>query len=249
MGIRGLLALGALAYAGFLLATLPASVAGSRAEAWTGGQLTLREVTGTAWYGSATPTARVPGGGAIALDRVSWSWKPLDLFRGRVAFDVSVAMEKLSGTATIARTPLAWEAHGIAVQGPAAALARLHPLLATWQPAGNVAIESASFRFDSRSFAGTARAEWRDATLALSPVSPLGAWRLELAADGGPVKATLSTQRGPLRLSGQGTIAASGKVTFNGEARAEGGREADVASLLNAIGPRRADGAHAFTLP
>lgn len=249
MRVRSLIAVGVLAFGCFVFVTLPASVVGSRAEGWTAGWLTLHEVTGSAWNGAARPAVSVPGSGAITPDQVTWSWKPLELFRGQVAFDIKMTMGKLTGTAIIARTPFAWEARDVSIQGPAAALAPLHPLLLTWQPTGSVAIESTFFRFDGRSFAGTARAEWRDATLALSPASPLGAWRIDVAADGGPAKVALSTQRGPLSLTGQGTLAVDGKLAFKGEARAEAEREADLASLLATIGPRRADGAHLFTLP
>jgi general secretion pathway protein N len=249
MRARHLVAIGAIAYAAFLVATIPASLLATRAESWTRGQVRLTSVTGTVWGGTATPTLRVPGASDITLDRVTWSWQALALFRGQLALDVGVTMGKLDGRATVFRTPLAWEARALSLQGPVAALSTLHPVLAAWQPSGSVSVESRAFRYDGKTYTGTAWGEWRDASLSLSPVSPLGAWRLDITAENGPAKATLMTQRGPLRLAGQGTLTPAGKLTFAGEARAETGREADLASLLSAIGPKRADGAHAFSLP
>lgn len=249
MRARGLIVIGVLAYGGFLAASVPASLVASRVEGWTRGQVALADATGSVWNGAARATLKLPGAGDVTIDRIDWSWQPLALFRGQLAVNVGAALGPLSGRATVARTPLAWELRGASAQGPVAALASVSPLLAAWQPGGSVSLESAAFRYDGKSYTGAARAEWRDASLALSPVEPLGGWRLDLTADNSPVKATLTTQRGPLRLSGEGTLAANGKARFNGEARAEAGREADLASLLAALGPKRADGAHAFAVP
>lgn len=249
MRTRGLIVIGVLAYGGFLAASVPASLVASRVEGWTRSRVTLADATGSIWQGAARATLRLPGAGDVSIDRIEWSWQALALFRGQLAIDVGATLGNLSGRTTVARTPFAWELRGTSLQGPVAALTGVSALLATWQPSGSLSLESAAFRYDGRSYTGAARAEWRDASLALSPVNPLGGWRLEIAAENGPAKATLTTQRGPLRLAGEGALAANGKLTFNGEARAEPGREADLASLLAAIGPKRADGAHAFSLP
>ena len=78
----------------------------------------------------------------------------------------------------------------------------------------------------------------------------------QLKRDGQPIpraelltiKVTLATVRGPLRLSGDGTLAISGRLAFTGEARSEPGRERDLEAVLALVGPRRPDGAHAFSI-
>jgi general secretion pathway protein N len=60
------------------------------------------------------------------------------------------------------------------------------------------------------------------------------------AADNSPTRLTLSTQDGPLQLTGSGTWGPGG-VRFRGEARAAAVDEAALSNLLNIIGRR--DGA------
>jgi general secretion pathway protein N len=117
-----------------------------------------------------------------------------------------------------------------------------------WQPAGTLAIESAQFSVDGRQARGNASAEWRDASLSLSTAQPVGSWRATLVAEGGPAKLMLTTVKGPLQLAGKGTLAPNGKLDFQGEARAEAGREKELDPLLDLIGPRRADGARTIEI-
>jgi general secretion pathway protein N len=242
-----LLALGAIAYAAFLVATLPAAVVAPRLAAATGGQARLANVTGTVWNGSArlSITAR---GLALALDEVRWRFLPSRLAAGRVAFAVEARLGSLRGEAQASRTPLAWRVDELRASGDASALAAVLPLAASWQPAGTLSLEAPSMTWDGERVAGSATAEWRDAALALSSVRPLGSWRAQANAEGAAIKFSLATLKGPLRLSGNGTAPLAGRVAFSGEARAEPGREKDLESLLALLGPRRADGAHALEL-
>jgi hypothetical protein len=48
---------------------------------------------------------------------------------------------------------------------------------------------------------------------------------------------------GPLRVTGQGDIAFPSRITFNGEARAQGTAASALDPLLDLLGPRRPDGA------
>jgi general secretion pathway protein N len=77
-------------------------------------------------------------------------------------------------------------------------------------------------------------------------VRPLGSWRAEAAGEGPAIRFSLATLKGPLRLSGKGTLPVPGRLSFTGEARAEPGRERDLEPLLDLIGPRRPDGARAI---
>lgn len=249
MRTRTLIAIGVAAYLASLAATLPASRIAPSVEGWTQGAVALLQPTGTVFDGSASMRLRLPGHAAIILERIEWDWHALALFRGQLAAGVRLKAGGLSGSLTVARSPLAWHVRDAAFEGPAAALSSLQSLLATWNPMGRVALAVPSLRIDHAGFTGSGFVEWRDAGLSLSAVQPLGAWRLALAGDGGPAKLMLTTQRGPLSLTGNGTVTVAGKATFSGEAKAEPGREADLAPLLAQIGPRRADGVHAFSFP
>jgi general secretion pathway protein N len=240
-----LLALGAAAYAAFLVATLPAALVAPRVAEATGGQARLAGATGTVWNGSArlAITAR---GLALRLDEVRWRFLPSRLLAGRIAFAVEARLGTLSAAAQASRTPLTWRLDDLRAGGDASALAAVLPLAAAWQPAGTLALEAAALTWDGERATGAATAEWRDAALALSAARPLGSWRAQASAEGNAARITLATTKGPLRLSGNGTLALPGRLAFSGEARAEPGREKDLEGVLALLGPRRADGAHAL---
>lgn len=244
--LRALL-LGLAAYAVFLLATLPARMVAATAAAASGGQVTLSQATGTLWNGAAhidIATRTV----ALALDEVRWSFLPARLLSGRAAFSIEARTGALQAQCEAARSPMAWQVSDLRASGDASALAALFPLAAAWQPSGAIAIEAAQFSWDGERATGNATAEWRDAALSLSDARPLGTWRAQATADGPSIKVSLATTKGPLRLTGNGTLAIPGRVAFSGEARAEPGRERELEGLLNLLGPRRADGAHALVL-
>jgi general secretion pathway protein N len=239
------LVLGLVAYAAFLLATLPAAMVAPRIASATGGQATLSNATGTVWNGSARVDVRTREF-SLSLDEVRWRFLPSRLAAGRIAFATQARLGDWKASAEIARSPMAWRIDDLAARGDASVLAAIFPLASAWRPAGVIAIEAPQLGWDGKNASGAATAEWRDASLALSDVRPLGSWRLQATADGPAAKLALATAKGPLRLSGNGTLAIPGRLAFAGEARADAGRERDLESVLGLLGPRRADGAHAL---
>ena len=77
----------------------------------------------------------------------------------------------------------------------------------------------------------------------LSPVKPMGSYLVELrgTAEGTPTPSLkLSTQQGPLMLTGQGQWVGA-RLRFTGEASAQAGHEAALANLLNILGRRQGE--------
>ena len=249
MRVKAIVAVGAAAYLISLVATLPASLIAPRVTGWTQGSVALAHPAGSVFSGSATVRLSLPDLPPITIDRVQWDWHALALFRGQLAVGVQVKAAGLSGTLTVGRSPFDWHLRDATVDGPASALASFHSLLGSCNPTGRIALRIPSLRVDRAGFNGGGVVEWADAGLSLSTVKPLGTWRLSLAGEGGPAKLMLATQRGPLALTGNGSLSAAGKAVFTGEAKAEPGREADLAPFLANIGAKRADGVHVFSLP
>jgi general secretion pathway protein N len=241
------LILGATAYGTFLLATMPAAVVAGKVASATRNEVTLSGVTGTVWNGSAR-VAIAARGVSLSVDEVRWQFLPSRLFAGRAAYEIEARAGGLHAQLEAARSPMAWQVRDLRANGDAAALVPLFPLATAWQPTGAVAIEAAFVAWDGERASGNVTIEWRDAALALSEARPLGSWRAQATAEGAAAKVALATTRGPLRLSGNGTLAIPGRLAFSGEARAEPGRERELEALLKLLGPRRADGAHALEL-
>lgn len=237
-----LVALGIAAYLAFLLATMPASFVAARVSV---PGVRIEAARGTLWNGQAR--ARIATGtGALELDDVHWQWRASRVLAGRLAWHVQATSPALFAQAQVERGIATLELRELQARGDAAALAPLVPLLAAWRPEGGVRLASPRIAWDGRQLRGDARLEWTQAALAISAVHPLGSYRVDARAAGGPAEFQLSTLEGPLRIAGHGTFEAPGAFTFSGDARAEGPSSAALQPLLDLLGPRRADGARAL---
>lgn len=246
--LAALAALGLAAYFAFLAATMPAAFVASMAESRSQGAVRLAEPRGTAWSGEARAAVVLATGGRIDIEALRWRWRPSALAAGRLAFDVEAAAPGLEARGEFGRTFGGMQARDVSIRTEAARLAQALPLLATWKPQGTIQVAAPRVAFDGPSLQGEATLEWRDAAVALSPVRPLGAWKLEATASAEPGKLTLTTLSGPLRLAGQGSFAWPRTLSLDGTARAEGADAAALEPLLDLIGPRRPDGARTITL-
>lgn len=236
-----LIALGIAAYAVFLAATVPARFAASRLEHNARGQVRVHEAHGTLWHGAARVEIATPAG-PLNVDNLAWRFQPARLLQGRIAFAVDLQAAGLAAQGTLLRGISLWHVSGQA-NGDAAALAALSPLLSTWRPEGRLAIRSDGFAWNDREARGSVQADWTDAAVSLSQVRPLGTYRATLRAEGAAGKLDVATLDGPLRVMGHGDFAFPPRITFNGEARAQGPAAASLDPLLDLLGPRRPDGA------
>lgn len=243
-----LFALGAIAYALFLVATLPAQVVAAAAESRSGGRLQLTHVRGTAWKGEARASVMPMPGGRLDLEHVAWRLDAGALAAARLAFNVLIESPGIAGKAEVGRGFREWSLRELDARVDAGVLGQAVPLLAAWRPQGPVRVSVQHLAFDGEALRGEAALEWREAALALSTVRPLGTWRLEATASGGPGTLTLTSTAGPLRLAGKGTFAPNGSFSLEGSARGEGPDAANLDPLLDLMGPRRPDGTRALAL-
>src|SRR5258706_3742739 len=240
-------ALGVEAYLAFLVVTTPASFIAARARAAAPGRIEMSEATGSLWRGSARARFAAPGGHLI-FDRIEWSLAPARLMAGRVAFDVRAVGHGLAGHAQLARGFSRWELRELSATGEAEALVPLAPIAAAWRPEGTITLSSPALDWNDDDARGSLSAEWKDAALSISEVRPLGTYRLDAHAEGGPAKLTFATMQGPLRISGQGMFTRPARLTVSGEARGECDRAKALEALLDFIGPWRPDGARALEI-
>jgi len=232
--------LGIAAYVVFLAASVPARFVAERLS--VPGAVEFADAQGTLWKGHARAIVAASGPGAT-VDSVRWHFLPARIASGRIAFVLDASGPGLAGHAVVERGPAAFGARDVNARADAAALAVFVPLAAGWRPEGAVTLAAPAIAWDGHEAHGEARLEWRDAALAIAAVRPLGSYRLEARAEGGPARITLTTLDGPLRLAGTGTFAPPDALAFAGDARAEGPSAASLEPLLNLLGPRRADGA------
>ena len=237
-----LVALGAVAFALSLVATVPARLVAARLAQDSGGRVQVFEASGTAWSGEAQALVATPAG-PLPLDRVSWRWRPASLLAGRMAFAATVETAGTRATAELGRTLEGYELRGLEGSAAAEAVVAVLPWLAPWQPRGALAARVERLAWNGREIVGDAALEWRDAGLSMSPVRPLGHYRAEVVGEGAQARVTVTTLGGPLRIAGKGTYAPAAGLAFAGEARGEGESARALDPLLDLMGPRRADGA------
>jgi general secretion pathway protein N len=78
----------------------------------------------------------------------------------------------------------------------------------------------------------------QDMSSRLSPIKPLGSYRMAMDWHGRDAQMVLSTVRGALVLSGNGALQ-GGRFSFSGQASAGDGYEDTMGNLLNLLGQRR----------
>ena len=237
-----------------LVAFAPASWLASAIASATGQRLVLADARGTIWSGSAVA---VLAGGPDSRDatylpgRLDWTlvprWYGVDLaarhdccLNGTTTVQIRPGLGRIRAT-LVPRTD--WVG-----QWPSAWLAGLGTPWNTLQLGGSFRLLSPGVTIES--VEGRWRLDGRielvldGVSSRLTTLDTLGSYRVTLTGDrNGPTLLTVTTQEGPLQLTGNGTWGPGG-VKFRGEARAEAADEAALSNLLNIIGRR--DGARSI---
>ena len=239
-----------------LIAFAPAVWLARAVASATDQRLLLADARGTVWSGSAV--LMLTGGrdsrDASALPgRLEWTLMPRYYgFELRARQDCClngpVVVRLRPGFGRMAATVV--PTGGSIGQWPSAWLGGLGTPWNTMQLGGSVRLVSPGFTVESVQgrwrLDGRVDVELQHVSSRVTTLDTLGSYRLTLvgaATDSGPARLTLSTQQGPLQLTGSGTWSPSG-VRFRGEARAAAADEAALSNLLNIIGRR--DGARSI---
>jgi len=217
----------------------------------------LADARGTIWSGSAVP---VLSGGPDSRDasylpgRLEWSLSPRFYgvevgLRQACCIDGTTRVQIRPGLGRL-RATVVPQASGAVGVWPSAWLGGLGTPWNTLQLGGSVRLSSPGFsveRVEGRwRLDGKLDLDLEGVSSRLTTLETLGSYRVTVTGGSGPGGATLlslSTQDGPLQLTGSGTWGPGG-VKFRGEARSASVDEAALANLLNIIGRR--DGARSI---
>ncbi len=229
-----------------ILAFLPASWMAPIVEAQSGGRLTLGDPQGSLWQGSAfvgaAPGPREPVT-PLLPGRFAWTLSPLVLV-GQVKAEVSNP-SALSQPVQIQGSWRRWQVSASSVNLPAERLTALGAPLNTIQPSGAMRLSWNPLQLvrsgQDLAIMGSMTLALEDIASRLSPVKPLGAYKVTLDWRGQQADMQLETTKGPMLLSGSGKLV-NGRLAFSGKAEAEAGQEERLANLLNLLGQRRSEG-------
>ena len=247
-----------VAAAGGVLATLvtaaalaPAQWADHAVRSISGGRVELAEATGTIWNGSAT-LVLAPGGtsdvGRAGLpDPLSWHLSPWPLLFGDFELTLRHPSALTSPWQISAYAGGRMQLGAATLRLPAAMLTGLGAPWNTVRPGGIISLHTDGMQFAQGRFQGSVTAEWEYASSALTPVSPIGHYRLETSGPYPGTRLQLQTISGPLELAGSGTIAEGGRLRFQGIARpqatADQATKTQLTGLISLLGRREGDAA------
>ncbi len=227
-----------------VIAFAPASWLAYAVARGTQGQVQLQESRGSVWHGSAR---LVLTGGADSRDRtalpsrLSWSLSPN--LRGARASLASACCTTAPVTVHIEPR---WQGLSVAIddsqtQLPAELLTGLGTPWNTVDLQGQLRLATQQLKLQWQAgrlqSQGRTRLEALAVSSRLSPLKPLGSYRLDITG-GENAQLELSTLQGDLQLSGQGQWVGS-RLRFRGEASASPEREAVLSNLLNILGRRQ----------
>ncbi len=232
-----------LIMAGTAIASLPAAWLVPLVERQTDGRLSLGDPEGSVWQGSAfVGIAGAPDEPLVPLlpGRFAWTLSPLALV-GIV--DAQVKNPRaLDGPVAIDGSWRRWTLGPARIRLPAERLAALGAPLNTVQPSGLMTLSWPSLTLErvgsGLAIDGRMQLEMNEIASALSPVKPLGAYRMQFDWQGDRARLNLESLSGPLLLEGSGSIV-NGRLQFSGQAWAKEGDEQELAVLLNLLGQRR----------
>jgi general secretion pathway protein N len=236
-----------------LVAIAPAQWAASSVRNSTGGRVELAEASGTLWSGSAflvlASSADPSAPRATLPERLKWRLSPWSLALGELDLTLehpSALTQPLSirmplfggGASTLGATTL---------RLPASLLVGVGAPWNTIRPGGILVLNWDRLQISPGRLQGNISAEWQYASSALTPVSPMGHYRLQTNGVFPGTQLELLTISGPLELKGNGTIPEGGRLRFQGRAQALAGTDpgvkAQLTGLISLLGRRDGEGA------
>lgn len=209
----------------------------------TDGRIVLGNAQGTVWRGSATVGAAAGRGDPAAQllpGRFAWRLSPMVLL-GRVNAEVQNP-DALQQPVRVTGDWQQWRVSPSSVDMSAERLVSLGAPLNTLQPSGTMRLAWETLRVaragNTVDLTGTMTLTMNEIASRLSPIRPLGDYRLMFDWQGQQAPVALNTINGPLVLTGSGRIV-NGRLRFSGTAEAAEGYEENLANLLNLLGQRR----------
>ncbi len=224
-----------------LLALAPSTLMGYVLERASGGQLMLARTQGTLWQGSGIMLLQ-NASGIRSLGAYRWNLQPwqaaMQLQAGNYA-PMSLRYRPL-----LARLDI----DDLRLDLPAALLEVAVPQLHPYRLQGALQAHADHLQLDVHGMLGQVTIDWLHAASGMSPISPLGDYRIILKGDGQRLEASLDTQAGKLLLQAKGHLDPTKGVQISGTARAAAGSEDELNELLHYIGPETQPGIYTLSL-
>ena len=231
----------------FFLFAAPAEIFAWALARASNNAITLQAVTGTVWGGSGELVFSRGPANSLSLGRGQWSLSPWRLVIGRIGVSVDFTSArtvfKADGVVGLRTATL----RDVEIRFPASLVPTVFPPAALAGPSGDVRIAAKEVTLARSDMAGEVVAVWQQAGTTVSNVNPLGDYRVIATGQGDAFSIALSTDRGDLRLSGQGKWSlATRRFEMKGSAMPTEGSKAALDPLLRLFGRDQGDGSRTF---
>ncbi|WP_341313817.1 type II secretion system protein N [Paraburkholderia sp. IMGN_8] len=226
-----------LSSAAVMLALLPAAWITPLFAKQTRGHVNLVDPAGSLWHGSATLMLAAGSDLSAATllpGRIEWHTSFWPLFTGRVRMTMRQS-EAMPDPITVDATPRGATVTQGAIGVPASLLTGLGAPFNTLDLQGDVRLSWSDWRSFNKEAFGQLTVTLNDVSSRVSLVKPLGSYRLLVQAQGASSTLDLTTFKGPLMLTGNGTVSAV-STSFRGTASAAPEARDNLAGLLNVLG-------------
>lgn len=247
MGLAGLATV-----IGVLLVAAPASLADVALDRLTQGRVRLADASGTIWAGRGRllladiADARADRGtglrtatGVVVPGAFSWRLAAWPLLVG--VLDARVEHDSMRQPVLLTGRPGELRATAGSLSLPPVALDRLGSPWNTIRPTGALAVSWDNVTVRAGRFDGRASVELSQMASALTPVRPLGAYRIDVVGSGAQAQVTMTTLSGPLRLGGSGSWDARNGLRFTAQATVDESERERLLPLLGLLGRREGD--------
>jgi general secretion pathway protein N len=248
----GIAALGVLLALVLSLVVAPAAWLDWVAMRASDGRLRLTETSGTIWHGhgrlvfadpfaeqDAKSSLRSLTSGLALPPALSWKIAPWPLFVGRLQSEIQ--LEGVVAPVLITGTLGSIRGSGGSLDLPTVTLDRLGSPWNTVQPRGKLSVRWEPFVVERGSFSGNAEMELASVSSALSPVKPLGHYKIRVSGQGNKATMQMSTVSGPLMLEGSGQWTGRTGLRFQATAHSAAEEQLRLQPLLGLIGRREGD--------
>lgn len=239
---------GLLGAALVVLLAAPASFVDRGLAGATQGRVRLAEAEGSIWDGSgrlvlvdigAQAGDRRSISGVAVPGRIDWDLRVVPLLIGQV--DATLRIEGMAQPVRVQGGYGEIRISGGSLTLPSVELGRMGSPWNTIRPSGALGLRWENLILRRGVIEGRAQIELRDASSAMTPVRPLGSYRVDVVGQGRQAELSIQTLAGPLRLQGSGSFDAQNGLRFTAEASTDAAEQGRLQSFLGLIGRREGE--------
>lgn len=236
-------------YVASLIATAPASMMAWMLPRLTHGRIFLVQPEGGLWHGQARDMmVKMADGGLMSMGSVNWEILFLPLLKLELAAKLELSDGQNNSSGIIAAGFSKLRLREMRATLPASLLAEFMPAWQTWRPNGALKFSTDEFTLSQQGVSGAAELEWRNASLSLSQVYPLGDYRVSIQGNQNNAQISVATISGVLHLVGKGEWLRSDALSFRGTALGEPSKKAELRDLLQLLGSEQSNAVYQIVI-